>query len=397
MQKLWDHCRDTPLPEGKEEEADDAGFFCLQEGDMVFARDMFGSGRMEDDVIQYWWSPKDQLPLEERSAFTDARALGLGSRELRTASKPELVDGSWTGGVAWERDTQAKPISGSARCYTLRQSYESQKNLSAPVPGAKIFEECVNEHQKMCKTIIQASSHLAMSAFKHAPPYLKQALKCQADVTNLPPLGHSGNYAFPMQQINISATKPSNTLAIAHFKGDLGKFAGKHIDHQDAPEGVTCMHSHSDLDEDDHPGLFYLPEIGAYMVMRGMISVCFSGLRFHGGTPPTSPSDREPSPYSYRIVVVNYPPSALINADGLVGFTSMPNGSLLSLRPEMRDLIYNNPSAFTFSNHGNWGTDGLALTEHCAMFNWYARAMAQFSAYLLRGLPSSLAADFYKA
>ncbi|GBE85725.1 hypothetical protein SCP_0802470 [Sparassis crispa] len=391
MQKLWDHCRDTPLPEGKEEEADDA------EGDMVFARDMFGSGRMEDDVIQYWWSPKDQLPLEERSAFTDARALGLGSRELRTASKPELVDGSWTGGVAWERDTQAKPISGSARCYTLRQSYESQKNLSAPVPGAKIFEECVNEHQKMCKTIIQASSHLAMSAFKHAPPYLKQALKCQADVTNLPPLGHSGNYAFPMQQINISATKPSNTLAIAHFKGDLGKFAGKHIDHQDAPEGVTCMHSHSDLDEDDHPGLFYLPEIGAYMVMRGMISVCFSGLRFHGGIPPTSPSDREPSPYSYRIVVVNYPPSALINADGLVGFTSMPNGSLLSLRPEMRDLIYNNPSAFTFSNHGNWGTDGLALTEHCAMFNWYARAMAQFSAYLLRGLPSSLAADFYKA
>lgn len=46
-----------------------------------------------------------------------------------------------------------------------------------------------------------------------APESISNALKLQAEVTNLPPVGFEGNYAFPALQANFAAAQTADSLA----------------------------------------------------------------------------------------------------------------------------------------------------------------------------------------
>ena len=71
--------------------------------------------------------------------------------------------------------------------------------------------------------------------------------------------------------------------------------------------------------------------------LDGLKTMCFSGLRYHGGFPPTSPPDLTPEPWSYRFVLVCYPPKSMLDSSARLCFGALPKGALFSLPPEMTD------------------------------------------------------------
>ncbi|KAI0741511.1 hypothetical protein C8Q80DRAFT_1273930 [Daedaleopsis nitida] len=82
---------------------------------------------------------------------------------------------------------------------------------------------------------------IAITSLKTGPQAMSDALRLQAEVSNLPRVGYEGNYMFPTMQLNIAATKPADALAASEFKNDLGQFAGKHIGQHDSAGGYTCI------------------------------------------------------------------------------------------------------------------------------------------------------------
>ena len=121
------------------------------------------------------------------------------------------------------------------------------------------------------------------------------------------------------------------------------------------------MISMTDIASTESPGYFILQEIGAavgqsmnrtvnervcthfhlivsYVELDGggePLPLCFSGLRFHGGFPPTAAPGDEPNPWSYRVAVVCYPPRRMLDGTGRIALSTFPDGELMTLPPEM--------------------------------------------------------------
>lgn len=54
---------------------------------------------------------------------------------------------------------------------------------------------------------------VAVASLETGPKAISDALRLQAEVTNLPRVGYGGNYAFPTMQLNIAATKSADAVA----------------------------------------------------------------------------------------------------------------------------------------------------------------------------------------
>ena len=72
-------------------------------------------------------------------------------------------------------------------------------------------------------------------------------------------------------------------------------------------------------------------------MLEGPIVVNFSGLRFHGGYPPTAAPGKEPKPWSYRFTIVCYPPRSMINASASLSFGALPGNKTFQMPPEFID------------------------------------------------------------
>lgn len=122
------------------------------------------------------------------------------------------------------------------------------------------------------------------------------------------------------------------------MKDSLGFFGGAHTDRGDSAGGTTCMMAHSDIPEDYHPGRFHLIELGVYVVLEELVCINFTGLRYHGGTPPTCP-DGIPVHWAYRFILIFYPNNRMLDGASLHAFASLPHGGLFSIRPEMMNAL----------------------------------------------------------
>lgn len=169
--------------------------------------------------------------------MVEARDAVLGDAEERTPDKPQGTSGDFTGsgGTGWERHKQAVCIGNSDRAYALAQSFQIQKNLMGPTVGAKVKDGNPSEHNELrlqtiqvstrivivmfiaTEAMQQAASPIAIASLESGPKNLCDALRLQAEVTNLPRVGHEGNYAFPTMQLNIASTKSSDSLAGTHM------------------------------------------------------------------------------------------------------------------------------------------------------------------------------------
>jgi hypothetical protein len=77
---------------------------------------------------------------EAKTNLRAATEAAMGPRELITLKPPvRNADGSWTGGLAIERgDGRCTPVKPNTRCYTIANSYQTQKGIWAPAQGSKV-------------------------------------------------------------------------------------------------------------------------------------------------------------------------------------------------------------------------------------------------------------------
>lgn len=60
---------------------------------------------------------------------------------------------------------------------------------------------------------LQAAAPLAVLAVETGDEDMALAMKRQAYVSNLPPVGHKDNYVSPTMQFNVSPTQPADAVA----------------------------------------------------------------------------------------------------------------------------------------------------------------------------------------
>ncbi|RPD52058.1 hypothetical protein L227DRAFT_618139 [Lentinus tigrinus ALCF2SS1-6] len=320
------------FPEGTDEGIRDAG-------DRLFLRSMQGDGRPEDDQLEMLVLGQESIPRASRNAWRNVKKHVGGPRAKRTPQKARQDEnGLWEGGVPWEHSNHAVNVSTSERCYTVAQSYQMPRNLAGPAVGAKIqMGEKPTAHLLLRQEIVEAAAPLAVAAVEAGDPALAFAMKRQAYATNLPPIGHESNYVSPTMQLNISPTQSADSLALGNFKKDLGSFGGKHKDEHDSSGGMTTMITFSDLHPSEHPGFFIVGDFGVAIRQNGLVVASFCGLRWHGGFPPTARPGKRPKPWSYRFVVVCYPPRAMIDGSAVVSFGALPGGKFFYMPPELID------------------------------------------------------------
>ncbi len=135
----------------------------------------------------------------------------------------------------------------------------------------------------------------------------------------------------------------------------MGGFGGKHIDNKDCPAAVTSMicyrrpipHRSSWLLHGGRSRFSYryvqhllIGKTSTHFCnveLRGLIVICFCGLHFHGGFPPTTYPGKKPKPWSYRFVVVCYPPRAIMDSQAILSFSALPGAKFLYSPPEFID------------------------------------------------------------
>lgn len=91
----------------------------------------------------------------------------------------------------------------------------------------------------------------------------------------------------------------------------MGAFGGKHRDKGDNSAYFTHMAAISDLPSSYDPGRFFIIYPGVFVTLSNFISVDFSGLRMHGGTPPRAPegADDKELDAATRFTCISYPPN----------------------------------------------------------------------------------------
>lgn len=119
---------------------------------------------------------------------------------------------------------------------------------------------------------------------------------------------------------------------------ELGFFGGMHRDTGDSAASYTSMFANSDLPDDYEGGRFHLVELGIYVELEGLVCVCFSGLRLHGGTPPRAPKKATTIPKeAYRWVMVLYPQGSVLDGGSNVNVAALPDRTPFQIVPEMKD------------------------------------------------------------
>lgn len=117
------------------------------------------------------------------------------------------------------------------------------------------------------------------------------------------------------------------------------QFGGAHIDQLDSPGHYTNMIALSDLPEEADPGRFYIVYPGIFCTLANFVSVNFSGLRVHGGSPPiaTKTTLAEALDWAARCTIVSYAkigPTSSEHKMPLLQLDHDPD-NILSITPEM--------------------------------------------------------------
>lgn len=125
---------------------------------------------------------------------------------------------------------------------------------------------------------------------------------------------------------------PEETL-----QGSLGEFGGEHRDKKDSPAHYTNMISISRIPKEYDPGRFFIVYPGVFVTLHDFISITFSGLRRHCGTPPYAPANADLVAFrsATRVTVIHYSPVGQMEGDQRYALASLPNQSIFHIPPEM--------------------------------------------------------------
>ena len=209
---------------------------------------------------------------------------------------------------------------------------------------------------------------------KSAPPDWVELQQKRAEINNLPPIGHDSNRGFFSQlQVNLAGVQDFGSTV--SLEGDLGRAGKAHYDCHDYPQGFTCMFCMSNFDSSSvHPGLFFFLELRIYIKMENYQLVYFSGLHFHGGSPPTSMSPNSLSDEDLaraRVVAVLYPNDTL-HSGFLPGVAWVgPGGGKVEVVPNQAYDV--NADSVVQQGPLNYARDGTSIMSDDAYLQFLPR------------------------
>ncbi|KAI0043096.1 hypothetical protein FA95DRAFT_1609674 [Auriscalpium vulgare] len=404
MRKVLEDTRDLQIPETF------AGLLELESGDAIFARALNGCACGCEDIIQALLVAEHflrMLPngdvLCENMNIARQRVLGPAADRTLAKSATNADTGRREGGTAFERSSNAHPLRG-ARAYNLGLGYEQPTQLLAPSAGNKGSPELGwTDGLGMRAQMQKAAMELATAGYSFLPAAHCAAMRTQAELVNAPSMGVQENKYFFNSQLNVSPSVPAldrNT----NLSYALGFFGLVHRDRQDPIPGLTGMVSWPDLPPGYDPGTFHLVELGVFVRLDGLRLMYFNGLRRHGGTPPRAPEGQEVQNWAYRIVVVCYPPSVVLENHGVTALATLRSADtdtgnesqakahgMLTLDMNVK----NNPEDRqhqAWSRHATFAADGHVIMEEPALLRFHARSLYLLSVYVLAQLPPHIKA-----
>lgn len=127
-------------------------------------------------------------------------------------------------------------------------------------------------------------------------------------------------------------------FAAASLEGSMGNYGRPHIDDKDSPGHYTNMTVHSDIPAGYNPGRFHIFGLGICINLDNFTSINFSGLHYHGGSPPTAPPGEKPVHWAYRFVLILYPPLKMTDGSARLVLAALPKNREFHLLPEMTNL-----------------------------------------------------------
>ncbi|KAF8972601.1 hypothetical protein BDZ97DRAFT_1913105 [Flammula alnicola] len=356
------------VPNGSEEDAIAKGYLKLEDGDIIFARLASSPQTGEKDVAVVWVNGRDLFSYALRADTVAARDALLGPKELRSRTEPrDTQDGVRIGGTAWERTNPTKVRGG--RCYAFGMSFQSQKSLCSPCADGKVKE---NDEAtlKMRAELIRVTTAMAVRAIRSGPEEIMEHLDINAELLNIPSVGVNGNSAFAAAQLNLAPTRPSTSVET--LQDSMGSAGEAHVDSDDSPGHYSHMAAVSDLPEGFDPGRFFVLYPGVFITLDPFSSVCFSGLRRHGSSPPIVPPAATADELSWatRVTLISYPPK------GMTGdFQKRPLGAL-----GLGNVLYTTPEMITpepkrlSCNPSTFAEDGRVIIPRLSLVAFLAKS-----------------------
>ncbi|KDR71681.1 hypothetical protein GALMADRAFT_213585 [Galerina marginata CBS 339.88] len=276
---------------------------------------------------------REQLKSKDDYEVTDYEMLRediTGPPDLVTSTKAVKTGESYSGGIAFERHDRAVNIKKGPRCYQLATTVQAQKVMSAPGSQGKVCHLAKDKDAQMRFNVVKIGARAAANGVGKGPPGLHENLRRQAEVTALPPVGVDENVAWPGMQLNAAAAIDKESTQ--KLDGSLGVFGTAHVDTGDnavPPTAMTILSKpHPNVEEE----FFNVLDFGIAWEMEEFSTIFFSGLHFHGGSSsrykkPLSEGD----PIYYRLTVIAYPPTQIINAQDSVALAALPDDLIVYL------------------------------------------------------------------
>ena len=159
---------------------------------------------------------------------------------------------------------------------------------------------------------LQASCEYVCHAIKMGPKETIERLEERHFLNNSPRIATDLNLGYvSTSQVNIADVQAWDSEK--DLRGSLGSVGEAHWDIHDDPLGMTGMTCVSSLPKDYHPGFFYLLEFGLFITCKKYVTLAFSGLHRHGGTPPRAPRGVVPVKWATRVTIIWYPGKGVLD------------------------------------------------------------------------------------
>ncbi|KDR76755.1 hypothetical protein GALMADRAFT_210635 [Galerina marginata CBS 339.88] len=367
------------------------GFAILRpsRNDYFLLRNRFGSGIAEDDRVVSWARSKKELDDQEITEYETLRGDIQGPPELMTGTKAVKTSEGYKGGVQFERHDRAVNIKTGPRCYQLAATVQAQKVMSSPGVQGKVCHLVKDKDAQMRFNIVKIGARAAIKGVKKGPPGLYENLRRQAEVTALPPVGDDENPAWVAMQLNLAAAVAKNSGV--KLDGSLGVFGKPHLDAGDHAVPPTAMTNLSKPHPEVEKEYFCVLDFGFAWEMEEFATTFFSGLHFHGGSSPRYKKTLgDDDAIYYRMTLIAYPPTQILNAQDSVALAALPDGTPFRVGIEMR-----NPSSHQLSEQGHctqatWAADGGSVLTPKAHLNHFSRLLTEAIVYFAQQLPPGM-------
>ncbi|TFK59844.1 hypothetical protein BDN72DRAFT_905487 [Pluteus cervinus] len=397
FEKLVEEVPKWKVPQ-TEEEIINEGYTILEasKGDVAFVRDVQRGGDDTDDVLKTWAIPRREHSPQEQADMVSMRTKILGPERGLGEDKPKKVNGEYRGGTAFEREHPNAALTEEQRTYlvsTSIQHHNASGNLLAPCAAIKRkATEGVDKVSGVMESLTKMAASISVKGMNKISQQDRDVIHDLADLTNMPRIGVNGNVYHPTMQLNIASASRTNSQSLS---ASLGAFGGVHIDERDSCLVPTALTVLTEDHEDIGPVFIILVDLGLAWKLEQLSTIFFNGLHYHVPTTPSyNPGPRKSVKPYYRITLVNYPPSAVIDNTGSIAFASLPHShDRLQITKELR-MPTSKPTANPPSSGSTFVHDGSALMEPHDFLDMVARSATQVISHIIEQAPPELELQF---